>query len=83
MDSSKQQICKNKNTETKYFDNIRNNRILKVKNSFRLVDREMKIRRKIEELFLNQLMSIDDMDKFEEKEIMRKDHLLKALGASS
>ena len=43
----------------------------------------MKIRRKIKELFLNQLMSIDDMDKFEEKEIMRKDHLLKALGASS
>ena len=32
MDSSKQQNCKSKNTETKYFDIIRNNGILKVKN---------------------------------------------------
>ena len=43
----------------------------------------MKITRKIEELFLKQLMSIDDTNKFDEKEIIKKDRLLKALGASS
>ena len=61
------QDCKNEDTEMKYFKNIqKKTRILKVTNSLleldiyfeKLKDRELKTRRKIAELFLNQLLHL-------------------------
>ena len=61
------QDCKNEDTEMKYFKNIQKKpRILKVTNSLleldmyfeKLKDRELKTRRKIAELFLNQLLHL-------------------------
>ena len=54
---------KNKNIEIKYLNNMRKNQFLKVKNSLlelkkdliELKDRALKIKREIEELYLNQL----------------------------
>ena len=72
---------KSPNIERKYFKNMQKNQFLKVKNSLlesekyfielkdtKLKDREVKIKRKIEELFFKPIIvSIDDMDKFEQK----------------
>ena len=64
----------NGNIERKYLSNIRKN--LKQRE---LKDRKPKIKREIEELFLKTIvLSTDDMDKFEQKEI-KKIKLLKAL----
>ena len=84
---------KNENIERKYFKNIRINQFLKIKNSLlelendfielkdrELRDREVKIKREIEELFLKPIIvSLDDMDKFEQKE-MKKIRPIKTLG---
>ena len=72
---------KNKNIERKFLKIIRKNQFLKVKNSLlelekdfvelkdiELKDREIKIKREIEELFFKPIIvSIDDMDRFEKK----------------
>ena len=74
------------NTQTIYLNNIRKNRILKVKNNlfeieevfkeFRhreLKDREIKIRRLAEELFFKPtIVFIDNIVKFKEKEMMKR-----------
>ena len=74
---------KNENVERKYLKNIQNNQFLKVKNSLlelekyfmelkdiELKDRQEKIKREVEELFFKLIiMSKDDMDKSEEKEM--------------
>ena len=69
---------KNENIGGKYFKNMRKNQFLKVKNSLielekdfvELKNREVKIKRETEEIFLKLIMvSIDDMDKFEQKEM--------------
>ena len=84
---------KNENIERKYLKNIRINQFLKIKNSLlelendfielkdrELRDREVKIKREIEELFLKPIIvSLDDMDKFEQKE-MKKIRPIKTLG---
>ena len=84
---------KNENIETKYFNNMRKNQFLKGKNGIlrlekyfielkdrELRDREVKIKRKIQELFSKSIIvSIDDMDKFEQKE-MKTIGPLKTLG---
>ena len=76
---------KNENIERKYLKNMRKNRLVKVKNSLlelekdfielkdiELKDREVKIKREIEEIFFKPIMvSIDDMDKFEQKQIKK------------
>ena len=75
----------NENIERKYLKNMRKNQFLKVKNSLlelekgfielkdrQLKDREVKIKREIEELFFKPIIvSIDDMDKFEQKEMKK------------
>ena len=84
---------KNENIERKYLKNIRINQFLKIKNSVlelendftelkdrELKDREVKTKREIEELFLKPIIvSLDDMDKFEQKE-MKKIRPIKTLG---
>ena len=69
---------KNENIGGKYFKNMRKNQFLKVKNSLielekdfvELKNREVKIKRETEEIFLKLIMvSIDYMDKFEQKEM--------------
>ena len=81
---------KNENIETKYLNNMRKNPFLKVKNSIfqlekhlielkdrELKDREANIKREIKCYFFKLItVSIDDMDKFEEKK-MRKIRLIK------
>ena len=66
---------KNKNIERKYFKNMRKSQFLKVKDSLlelekkflELKDRAVKIKREIEELFSKPIIvSIDDMNKFEQ-----------------
>ena len=60
---------------------MRKTRFLKIKNSLlelekyfiELKDREVKTKREIEELFFKLMMvSIDDMDKFEQKQMKKK-----------
>ena len=77
---------KNENVGTKYVKNMRKNQFLKVKNSLlesekdfielkdrELKHREVKIKIQIEELFFKPIIvSIDDMDKFKQKEIKKK-----------
>ena len=76
---------KNENTEIKYLNNVRENRFLKLKNNLldlkdfielknrESKDREVKIQRKIEELFFKQITaSIYDKDRFEQKDIIFK-----------
>ena len=77
---------KNENTEKKYLKTMQKIQFLKVKNSLlelekdfielkdiELKDREVKIKRKIEELlFKPTMISIDDMNSFESKKQMRK-----------
>ena len=77
--------CKSKSIERKFLKNMQKNQFLKVKNSFlelekdfieskdrELRDREVKIKKEIEELFFQAIMvSKDDMDKFEQKEIKK------------
>ena len=77
---------KNENIEGKYLNNMQKNQFLKVKNSLlelekdfielkdrELKDREVKIQREIEKLFFKQIMvSIDDIDKFEQNEMKKK-----------
>ena len=76
---------KNENIERKCLNDVRMNQFLKLKNSFLelekdfielkdrdLKDRELKIKREIEELFFKPIIvSIDDMDKFEQKEMKK------------
>ena len=82
---------KNENIEGKYLNNIEKKQFLKVKNSIlvwekdftglkdrELKDREVKIKREIEELFWKLIIvSFDDLDKFEQKE-MKKIMLIKS-----
>ena len=72
--------CKNKNIGRKYIKNMWNNQFLKIKNSFlelekgfiELKDRKIKNKREIEELFFKPIVvSLDDMDKFEQKEMKK------------
>ena len=76
---------RNEYIERKCLKNLRKNQFLKVKNSLlefekdfielkdrKLKDREVKIKREIEELFFKPIIVfIDDMDKFEQKEIKK------------
>ena len=76
---------KNENIETRYLNNMRKSQFWKVKNSRlelekdfielkdrELKQRELKIKREIEELFFKQIIvSVDDMDKCKEKEIKK------------
>ena len=76
---------KNENIETKYLNHMQKNQILKVKNSLlelekdfialkdrEFKDREVETKTELEELFvLLIIVSIDDMDKFEEKEMKK------------
>ena len=76
---------KNENIETKYLNNMQKKQFLKVNNSLlelekdfielkdrELKDREVKIKREIEVLFSKPIIvSLDDMDKFEEKEMKK------------
>ena len=81
MDHFKHQNYKSKYIEMKYLNNKRIQKIVKVNNSLlelekvfkKLKDKEIKIRKEIEKIF-NKLMnaSIEDMDKFEEREMMKK-----------
>ena len=73
---------KNENIERKFLKNMRENQFLKIKNSLlelekdfielkdrKWNDREVKIKREIKKLFFEPtIVSIDDMDKFEQKE---------------
>ena len=82
---------KNENIERKYLNNVGKKQFLKVKNGplelgndvielkdKELKDREVKIKRETEELLFKLIIvSIDDMDKFEQKE-MRKIRPLKS-----
>ena len=73
---------KNENTETKFLKTMQKNQFLKVKNrllegekdfielkDIELKDREIKIKREIEELFFKP--TIDDMDRFEKIEMKK------------
>ena len=75
---------KSENTETIYLNNIQKyflrlkNSLLELEKDFielkdsKLEDREIKIKREIEELFLKRIIvSIDDMDNFEQKEMKK------------
>lgn len=76
----------NENIETKYLNNTRINIFLKLKNSLwelendfielrgrELKDRELKIESEPEELFFERIfLSIDDMNKFEQKQMKKK-----------
>ena len=86
MKNSKHSNYNNENIETKYVNNIRKTRFLKVKNSLlelkkdfielkdrELKDIEVKIKREIDELFIKPIVvSVDDMGKFEQKEMKKK-----------
>ena len=75
----------NENVERKYSKNMRKSQFSKVKNSFlelekdfiglkdrTFKDREVKVKREIEELFFEPIfVSIHDMDKFEQKEMKK------------
>ena len=71
---------KNENIEREYLSNIRKNKSLKIKNNLlnlqkkfiELKDREVKISRDIEELYFKPIIvSIDNMDKFEQEEMKK------------
>ena len=86
-----------KNIEKKSLNKMRENQFLMVKNSVLELkkdfiglkgreskDREVAIKREIEELFFKtMIMSIYDMDKFEQKEMKKIKGQLKTLGAIS
>ena len=73
---------KNEKIESKYLNNMQKNQFLQVKNSplelekvfielksKELIDREVKIKREIEDVFCKAIAAyIDDTDKFEEQE---------------
>ena len=79
------QIYKNENSQRKLLKIMRKNQFLMVKNRFlelekdftelkdrELKDREVKIKREIEELFFKLIIvSVDDMDRFEKKEMKK------------
>ena len=76
---------KNENIKKKYLTNMQRNQFLKVKNRLlelekdfielkgrELKDREIKIKREIEELFLKLIIIfIDDLNKFEQKKMKK------------
>ena len=71
---------KNENIEREYLSNIQKNKSLKIKNNLlnlqkkfiELKDREVKISRDIEELYFKPIIvSIDNMDKFEQEEMKK------------
>ena len=86
-----------KNIEKKFLNKMRENQFLMVKNSVLELkkdfiglkgreskDREVAIKREIEELFFKtMIVSIYDMDKFEQKEMKKIKGQLKTLGAIS
>ena len=79
------QIYKNDNSKRKLLKIMRKNQFLMVKNRFlelekdftelkdrELKDREVKIKREIEELFFKLIIvSVDDMDRFKKKEMKK------------
>ena len=79
------QIYKNENSKRKLLKIMRKNQFLMVKNRFlelekdftelkdrELKDREVKIKREIEELFFKLIIvSVDDMDRFGKKEMKK------------
>ena len=81
----KSSIYKNDNIGRKYLNNMQKDQFLKLKNSLlelekyfaelkvsKLKEREEEIKKETEELFLKPIIvSIDDMDKFEEKEMKK------------
>ena len=81
MENLKYSNNKNENNADKYLNSSRRSRFLKVKDNLlelendfislkdgELKDRELKIKKGIEALFFKQIIvSIDDMDKFEQK----------------
>ena len=81
MENLKYSNNKNENNAVKYLNSSRRSRFLKVKDNLlelendfislkdgELKDRELKIKKGIEALFFKQIIvSIDDMDKFEQK----------------
>ena len=77
MDHLRHKKYKSEHTEMEHLNNIWKNRILKVKKSLlefedfgEVNDKEIKIRKYIQELFTKPInMSVKDMDKFEEKEM--------------
>ena len=83
---------KNENTERKYLNEMRKNPFSKVKNSLseykkdfidlkgkELKDRKVKIKREMKEVFFKPIIvSIDDMDQFEEEE-MKEIRLIKII----
>ena len=82
---------KKKNNEKKYLETVIMNNFLKTKNSLfkleqdfiklkeaELKDREIRIKKEIEELFIKPIIfSVGDMDTFEEEKMKRKDQLKK------
>ena len=68
---------KNENTERKLLKIMRTNQLFNVKNSLLelendFIDMEVKLKREVEDLFFKPIMvSIDDMDKFEQKEMKK------------
>ena len=86
MENSKHSNYRNENIETKYLNNMQKTRFLKVKNNLfemekyfidlkdrELKGRKIKVKREIENVFSKPIiMSIDDMDKFEQKEMKEK-----------
>ena len=86
MTHLRHQSYTNEHTEMNYLYNTRKNGILKIKKNVlelerdfeeskdrELRDREIKLRKKIEELFFKPInVSIDDMNKFEENEETKK-----------
>ena len=86
MENSKHSNYKNKNIQAKYLNNMQNIQFLKVKKQVyrvrkrfyrikrqKLKDIEVKIKMEIDELFFKPIIvSIDDMDKFEQNEMEKK-----------
>ena len=86
MENSKHYNYKNENIETNDLNNMQKTQFLKVKYSLLELERdftelkdrdlkdiEVKIKREIDELYLKPIiMSVDDMDKFERKEMEKK-----------
>ena len=86
MENLKHRNYKIENIDAKFLNNTERNRLLKIKNSLielendfielkdgELKDRKLKIKKKIEELFFKStIASIDDADRFGQKEMKVK-----------
>ena len=92
MSHLRHQSYKNEDTEMEYLNNTRKIRNVKIKNNLleleksfeelkdkELRDREVKFRKKIEDLFFKPInTSMNDLNKFEEKEMTKKKPLAKS-----